>query len=293
MNSKIDHISLFPNLAKKESHPIVQELINFFSNRDLTLMVSRAFERDHNLIPSSFFVQDEEILERTKLAISLGGDGTLLNTARFFMRQSVPILGINVGRLGFLTEFSSYQALDKLEELLEGQFLTTTRMRLKATHISAGQSQDYVLLNDTVIAKGGKSRAVKINLKVNGEYFSSYHADGVIISSPTGSTAYNLSCYGPILHPTSDAMVVNPISPHTLAIRPVILPGDSTVECLAENPDTTQKEDIFLTLDGQVSLRLQPDDRVLISRSEYPALIIANELHSFYATLRSKLGWVG
>lgn len=293
MSKQIDHIALFPNLNKKESHTIVQEIINFFSNRDLTLMVSEQFQSGSELIPQEFFYKDDEIRQKTRLAISLGGDGTLLSTARFFAAQSVPLLGVNVGRLGFLTEFSINQAIEKLAGLLEGNFSTTTRMRLKAMHIRGEEAEEYVILNDAVIAKGGKSRAIKLHLQVNGEYFSSYYADGVIFATPTGSTAYNLSTYGPILYPTSDAMIVNPISPHTLAIRPVIMPGDAIVECGAENQEHSRGENIYLTLDGQVSILLKEGDKIRITKSEHPALIIQNDRHSFYAVLRSKLGWVG
>jgi NAD+ kinase len=244
-------------------------------------------------IPEELLYTDEEILKKAQLVISLGGDGTLLATSRFFSQKEIPILGINLGRLGFLTEFSFDQALQKMDEILSGKFVTTRRMRLEACLITPHDKKYFTVLNDAVVAKGGKSRTIEIDLQVSGEYFSRYHADGVIFSTPTGSTAYNLSSDGPIIYPTSEAMIVNPICPHTIAIRPVILPQDAIIQCTIRYSDFAIMEEVYLTLDGQVPVHLDKEDKVILKKSPHPVHIISNENHSFYTILRSKLGWVG
>lgn len=256
-------------------------------------MFSNSIKGFSEEIPNELLYSDQEILKKAEIVISLGGDGTLLSTARFFENKEIPILGINLGRLGFITEFSFDQAFQKMDQILAGNFNTTRRMRLYAGLKRKNKIKDYFILNDAVIAKGGKSRTIEIYLKVSGEYLSRYHADGVIFASPTGSTAYNLSSDGPIIYPTSEAMIVNPICPHTIAIRPLILPADAVIECEIGNLNNQFPEEVYLTLDGQVSVLLESGDKVIIKKSEYPVHIISNENHSFYTILRSKLGWVG
>lgn len=293
MGESIKNIFIYPNIYKKETDSFIKEIVVYFATRHESLMFSSDLKGFSDFIPSEFFYSNEEIEKKAEMVISLGGDGTLLAAARFFETKEIPILGINLGRLGFLTEFSYDQAIQDMGKILDGKFNTSKRMRLQATLKRKKSTENFTILNDAVIAKGGKSRTIEVNIKVNGEYMSRYHADGVIFSTPTGSTAYNLSSDGPIIYPTSEAMIVNPICPHTIAIRPVILPEDDEIECEILNADIYMHEEVYLTLDGQVPVLLEMGDKVIVKKSIYPVYIISNENHSFYTILRSKLGWVG
>lgn len=293
MATEIQQLAIFPNLTKGSAVEIVKKIVSFLANRDLGVKISYELRHQLEEIPAEYFCYPEQMLQESDLAISIGGDGTFLSTARFYSHRLVPILGINLGRLGFLTEFSYHQAIQKMEEIIQGKFQVTRRMRLRAEWRQQGNQESFAVLNDVVVSKGGKSRAIPVHLTVNGEYFCRYRADGVIFATPTGSTAYNLSSFGPIVYPTSESMVVTPISPHTLAIRPVILPPNSEIVLNIEDAEISQDDDVFLTVDGQVSMKMNPGDELSVRQSEVPAEIITNEEHSFYATLRSKLGWVG
>ncbi len=287
------NLSIFPNLQKENADKIIEKILSFLSHKDIRVRIPIELQPDLAGIPKEYFRDAAEILETSDMAISIGGDGTFLAASRFFAQKTIPILGINLGRLGFLTEFSYDQAIDKMEDIIQGKFSVTRRMRLEAEWEIDGHRETCTVLNDVVIAKGGKSRAIPIYLAVNDEYFCRYRSDGVIFATPTGSTAYNLSLFGPILHPTSESLIVTPISPHTLAIRPVVLPVSATVECQIEEIDPVHDDDTFLTFDGQVSLQVKRGDKVWIRRAPESVDIISNDDHSFYGTLRSKLGWVG
>jgi NAD+ kinase len=223
--------------------------------------------------------------------LTLGGDGTLLRGARLIASHQVPILGINMGRLGFLTCCPASQLTQALEHLSKQQYHTETRMALMAT-LDGGKNKPgntWVALNDVVVHKGGVARVVSLRVGVNGEPIATYAADGVVISTPTGSTAYSLSAGGPVVFPTLESILVTPVSPHTLAIRPLLLPASSEV--------TVQPEDgsaeILVTIDGQVGSTFGAGETLRVRRAERGILIIRFPSSSFFATLRKKLGWGG
>ena len=223
--------------------------------------------------------------------LTFGGDGTLLRGARLIASHQVPILGINMGRLGFLTSCPADQLGNALEHLAKKEYFTETRMALTATLDDArGKSRDsWVALNDVVVHKGGVARVVSLRVGVNGEPIATYVADGVVISTPTGSTAYSLSAGGPVVFPTLENILVTPVSAHTLAIRPLLLPATSEV--------TVQPEDgpaeILVTIDGQVGTRFGPGETLRVRRADRGILIIRFPSSSFFSTLRKKLGWGG
>jgi NAD+ kinase len=223
--------------------------------------------------------------------LTLGGDGTLLRGARLIASHQVPILGINMGRLGFLTCCPADQLTQALEHISKKEYLTETRMALVATldGIHGKTRNTWIALNDVVVHKGGVARVVSLRVGVNGEPIATYAADGVVISTPTGSTAYSLSAGGPVVFPTLESILVTPVSAHTLAIRPLLLPSTSEVTVQPEDGPT----DILVTVDGQVGTTFAAGETLRVRRAERGILIIRFPSSSFFATLRKKLGWGG
>lgn len=217
------------------------------------------------------------------LLITLGGDGTLLRGARWAAPDQVPVLGVNLGRLGFLTA-ASLEDLDSLiERLSQGAYEIDERMTLEVQD----ENQTILALNDAVLHKSGFARVVMLRIRVDGQEVGLYAADGVIIATPTGSTAYSLSAGGPILDPRLDAILTTPICPHTLAVRPLVLPPDAEVGIEVLSPE----EELVLTIDGQVGSALKPGDRVVARRSDLTVRLVRWPGQSFFTTLRRKLGW--
>ncbi|MGH7474986.1 MAG: NAD(+)/NADH kinase [Longimicrobiales bacterium] len=225
------------------------------------------------------------------LLITLGGDGTLLRGARLVVAAETPILGVNLGHLGFLTSVGPDHLDDALTRVLRGDCWMDRRMTLEARVVRAGQVEEpgFIALNDAVIHKGGSARMIRLALKAGEamEEVGTYNADGIIVSTPTGSTAYALSAGGPIVVPTMDCILATPICPHTLVIRPLIVPASFvlTLEIL------TPLEDVYLTVDGQESASLTPDDCVVIRRAPTSVPLIRFHGHTFFGTLRRKLHW--
>lgn len=223
--------------------------------------------------------------------ITLGGDGTLLRGARFLQAHQVPILGVNLGRLGFLTGIPADQFELSLTRFAAGEYYVETRIALHATVLdAAGQPrQDWYALNDVVLHKGGFARVVTLRVSVNDETIARYAADGVVISTPTGSTAYSLSAGGPILFPTLETLLVTPVSAHALAIRPVVLPAQAVVTVQSEDGP----EELLVTVDGQPGTNFARGETLSVCRALHGIGVVRFPGSSFFATLRQKLGWGG
>jgi len=220
--------------------------------------------------------------------VLMGGDGTLLSVARRYGQKGIPILGVNVGGLGFLTEVSLSELYPVLEQILAGQYEVEERMMLHATIFRQGQAfWEENVLNDAVINKGALARIVELTTWIDGEYLTTYRADGLIISTPTGSTAYTLSAGGPIVYPTLRHVILLPICPHTLSNRPIILPETVTVAVTLDK----KAEDVYLTVDGQVGQALEADDRLEIKCAPHHLRLIKSPRRSHFEILRAKLGW--
>lgn len=222
--------------------------------------------------------------------VVLGGDGTVLQAARKFAGNGVPIVGINVGKFGFLTEATAEEARDVLAQVLEGRFELRERMMLRCLLDRGGRRvRDWLGLNDVVMSRTSLSRLITIDFLVDEEPVTTYRADGLIVSTPVGSTAHSLAASGPILHPSMEAFVVAPICPHTLSNRPIVLPPESVLEMrprdYAENP--------ALTVDGQLYTPLEEGDTVTIRRAEKRLRLIHTGRRTFFETLSSKLSWSG
>lgn len=222
------------------------------------------------------------------LLITLGGDGALLGGARMAGPVGTPVLGVNLGRLGFLTAVTLEELEPALARIVEGDFVLDSRMALEVRSVHAtGDSDSYYALNDAVLHKGGLVRMVPIRVWVDEEEVGLYRADGVIIATPTGSTAYSLSAGGPILDPRQDAIAVTPICPHTMAIRPLVLPPGSEIAVEVVSPS----EEGILTIDGQVGASLRMGDRVICRKAKQPVRLVRLPGGSFFSLLRRKLRW--
>lgn len=270
-------------IAKKLSDPkVLTDLDRWLRDRGIEVVYDEATAAQGGFsgIPRS------EIPGRSEIIIVLGGDGTLLSVARLSGCYKTPILGINLGTLGFLTETSLGDLYKDLEEVLAGRFELERRLVLSASLLKDGQSaKAHSALNDVIIHRGTLARMITLRIMVNKKFLNRFRADGLIISSPTGSTAYSLSAGGPILYPSLDTLLLTPICPHTLSNRPIVLPGTSVVEIFPES------EDVTLTLDGQTETPLNIEDGVRVSRSECPIQLICLPGKSHFDTLRTKLNW--
>jgi len=223
--------------------------------------------------------------------LTLGGDGTLLRAARLVGERAVPVLGINLGRLGFLTCCPASQFDEAMHRLASGDYVVEARMTLDARVTDAGGSerQRWRALNDVVLHKGGFARVVAVRIEADGETVGHFSADGVVIATPTGSTAYNLSAGGPVVVPTLETILLTPVSAHTLALRPLVLPATSRVTLRGNNgPD-----ELLITVDGQVGCTFGAGDTLVIGRSIAPVSIVRFPETSFFSTMREKLHWGG
>ncbi len=222
--------------------------------------------------------------------ISLGGDGTLLRAARFLHGADVPIMGVNLGKLGFLTSCPGKDFARMLPRLSKGQYQTDSRMTLEAMPTGAGDSSVHLrALNDVVLHKGGFARVLRLRVLVNREEIGTLAADGIVISTPTGSTAYSLSAGGPIVAPTVESLLITPVSPHTLAVRPILLPPDAVITVQPEDAP----QEVLVTVDGQVGTSLATGQGLTIKRSPHRVKIVRFTGTTFFGRLRRKLGWGG
>ena len=236
---------------------------------------------------------DKRLEENTALDVllTLGGDGTLLRGARMFGSNEVPILGVNMGRLGFLTCCPAEQLETSLMRFARGDYTVEPRMALRAAVITPGRRERawWLALNDVAIHKGGFARVVSLRVMADDELIASYAADGLVISTPTGSTAYSLSAGGPVVVPTLETLLVTPVSAHTLAIRPVVLAPTSRVSVHVEGaPDG-----LMVTVDGQSGTQFLEGEMLTVSKAPHPIRIVRFPGSTFFATLREKLGWGG
>lgn len=223
------------------------------------------------------------------LLITLGGDGTLLRGARIVARNQTPVVGINLGHLGFLTSVAPEDLEEYLEQLFAGDYWIDERFTLEASvELPDGTpGASFLALNDAVLHKGGFARVVRIRLQVDGQEVATYSSDGIILSTPTGSTAYSLSASGPVVVPSVECILATPICPHTLGIRPVVMPAASRIVIEALPP----VEELMLTVDGQDGAHLHAGERLIVRRGEATVPLVRFAGQNFFTTLRRKLNW--
>jgi NAD+ kinase len=219
----------------------------------------------------------------------LGGDGTLLSVTRLLGQHNTPILGVNMGSLGFLTETTTNEVFAQLEKVLEGDYVLQDRIRLTTCiHRQVDHLAQPFVLNDVVINKGALARILSLEIYVDDLYLTTYRADGLIVSTPTGSTAYSMAAGGPILYPNLHALILTPICPYTLSHRPIVLPDTAKIEVILQTPN----EDVLVTLDGQIGINLAYGDVVTIQRAAQPIqLMRTTKQDQYFHVLRTKLKW--
>ncbi len=279
-------VAIISKPQKQELSTILPQLILWLKARGFRVVldpVSGNYANDAEIIP-----RESLAAEQPELAIVLGGDGTLLAAARVLAQARVPILSVNLGSLGFLTEVALNQLYPTLEGWCQDCCEIEERSMLHAELRRGGSvANTFHALNDVVLSKGAIARMAQFSITLDGKPVASYRADGVIVSTPTGSTAYSLAANGPILAPNMNATVITPVCPHLLTIRPLVVHGDAEVVLKVEGvPGVT-----YLTIDGQEAVELQVGDEVLCRRSENSVRLIRLEKNGFFDVLRQKLKW--
>ncbi|MFQ3598031.1 MAG: NAD(+)/NADH kinase [Chloroherpetonaceae bacterium] len=274
--------SLIVNTSRPKAMKAAEALIQWLDARGADFLLEKeAAKVLHN--PRKVKMQD--LAEKSDCIITLGGDGTILETSHY--AHGKPILGVNLGRLGFLAEFSIEEMYSAIERVLKGEFKTETRTQLEAAVRTSKKEKRFTALNDVIIEKGGYPRLPIISLRIDGHLLSDYKADGLIISTSTGSTAYNMSAGGPIIVPKSRVFAITPICPHMLTVRPIVISDDKEFEITVETHD----ENFVLNCDGTMLLTLSPKTRVRVYKSEKQVVLISNEKRNYYDVLRQKFFW--
>ncbi|MFQ6116352.1 MAG: NAD(+)/NADH kinase [bacterium] len=281
-------IGIIANFEKHTVKQIVPEVLKWLKKRGVDFLVEEKLAQHLDLPTDSFLrAGAQDFCKECELVISFGGDGTILSTARVVGKAGVPILGVKMGGMGFLAELAPEEIYLSLEDIIKGRYQIVERMVLQAELDGEDQPFYYYALNDFVLDKGMVSRVIRIATYIDDEYLNTYIGDGLIISTPTGSTAYSLAAGGPILLPSMEAIIINPISPHTLGARPVVIPGDKQVRVKIE----TAPQEVLFSTDGQIGKQLSPGQSVKIQRADYRVKLVSYQGRSFYDVLRAKLYW--
>lgn len=283
-------VGIVANRRKPAVKDILSDLFAWLGSKGISAV---AWDELAGVVPECDTCSLEEIGESVDLVIALGGDGTLLTAARGVGDRLTPILGVNVGSLGFLTEIGMSEIHEALDELVKGKYQWEDRMNIRAEVQREGKRVgEFTALNDIVINKGALSRVMELTMWADEHYLAVYTADGLIVSTPTGSTAYSLSAGGPIVNPAMDAIISTPICPHTLAVRPMILAPEQTLTVELWGGDSVHgKPEIKLTVDGQIGFELVPYDKIIFTRAERRTRMVLSGRRSFYEVLRQKLKW--
>ena len=279
----VRHVGFVLKRQKPEAEAIARELIPWLSAQGLRSVV---LPEQAKLAPDVEVATEVEIGEAVDILICLGGDGTLLHAAALVGDHGKPVLGINLGTMGFLVPFAPAEARSALERALAGQLALEERIRLAVEIHRDGQATTRAALNDAVLSQGSMARLVELVATLDGQQIARYKADGLIISTPTGSTAYNLAAGGPILTPTQASLAITPICPHTLTHRPLVVPAASRV-VITLGAGTVG---VFLTIDGQWGYPLAADDRIEIYQASHP-LRLYKSGKGYFEILREKLSW--
>jgi len=289
--SSIRRVGVLVKPHQPDALKTICRLVEWLSARGVAVMtgpkVGRAeIERETGCAVET--LGHEEMAARADLIVVLGGDGTMIAAARMLGQREVPVLGVNHGSLGYLTEYRVEEMIPALESILADKYAVERRMMLEA-EVFRGEERlaEERVLNDVVISKSALARIIEIETRIGGQFVNRFRADGLIVSTPTGSTAYNLSAGGPIIYPSMGALVLTPICPHTLSNRPLVVPDDVGVELTLK----TDKEEVALTLDGQIGIPLEYEDRVTVRKSRTAFHLIQADTRNYFEVLRGKLRW--
>jgi NAD+ kinase len=278
------HVAIIYKHMRPEAAQLGRELKEWFEKRAIDVFLQENIN-DSGLSQSPRKI---DIPKTVEAVVVVGGDGTFLSVARCIEKSSMPVIGVNFGGLGFLTSISAESCFAKLEKIISGDFQIEERMRLRVS-VRRGSKEIFSqrVLNDAVINKGALARIIDLHTTIDGKFLTHYRGDGLIIATPTGSTAYNISAGGPIIFPTAQAMILTPICPFALTNRPIILPGHVTIQVEISGPST----DVTLTLDGQVGCLVQESDQITVTAAATPLRIIKAPDVDHFEILRSKLKW--
>jgi len=264
-------VSILADLKRRKSEATVKKLTSYLGKKKIKALVN-------------------EISKQTDLVIALGGDGTILKVARQVSGFNLPVLGVNLGGLGFLAGVTLSDLYPTLGLILQKRFEIAERMLLRSEVVRKGKRVGrFLALNDAVVKNGVTARVITLRLEVNNQYVATYVGDGLIVSTPTGSTAYSLAASGPIVHPDLSLIILSPICPHTLALRPLIISSEDTVKIWVEG----DHREVILTMDGQENIPLQLGDLVQVRKARERLRLIVPEKKSYYQVLRAKMKWGG
>lgn len=277
-------IAVFPNVDKENAHMVLQRIVNYFQDKEDKLLMP--------MKEAVFFGYEklgvEDIYSHpVDMALSIGGDGTLLGICRRLYAKNIPVCGINIGTLGFLADIELAELESKLEKIRQGDYYIEERMMVSG-FVKSGDKEERFLgnaINDVVVTKGGVARMLHLGLTVDGCRVMDYKADGLIVSTATGSTAYSLSAGGPIINPKIKVLLITPICPHTFNARPMVIDENDEVRVNI----AALHQDIIVTFDGQESFHLLPSDEVIVRKAPLPAKIVKFDDKNYYQTIRTKL----
>jgi NAD+ kinase len=286
MKTPIQRVGIVVKPGLGSAAKVVHQIADWLTNRHIEVLFET--ETAASIGALEMGVSKEQLSAQSDLIVLLGGDGTLLSLARVMEPPRLSILAVNFGSLGFITEITLEETFNTLENVLSGTATTQIRMMIDVGVVHNGtNSASYKALNDAVLTKGTLARIIDIDVRIDNHFVATYKADGLIVSTPTGSTAYALSAGGPILSPTLGAMVITPIASHTLTFRSLVVPDTANLEMSFK----TTQEPVFLTVDGQVGLPLHSEDRILVKKSASSIELIESTNKNFFDVLRRKLKW--
>ena len=282
------NVGIFANINKSAVIETIQPFLSWLSERDLNTVIS---QRLANLIHPEDnhirIVEKETLPQHCDILIAMGGDGTMLAAARLMGKLEKPILGVNLGGLGFLAEVTVDDLYLRIQDILDGRYKIEKRMVLQARISNDPENHTYYALNDVVLDRGGSPRVISIDVSIDKQFFTQFNSDGVIIATPTGSTAYSLSAWGPIVTPSLESIILTPLCPHSLTERPTVIPPQSCISLQAHTPDI----EAFLNIDGQIRVQIKGGASVMVQKGDFYIHLITFEGHTFFDILRKKLQW--
>jgi NAD+ kinase len=279
-------VALWGRLGERSVMEPARQVLTHLRKRGITVLAAITSDPTRELTDATH-VDEREVAKRADLVIAIGGDGTLLHAARNVAARDVPLVGINRGRLGFLTDVTPEHLREALNAILAGKYLAERRLTLAAQLGKRSKSSSFAL-NDVVLQKGDTGRLLDFTTEVDSVYVNTHRGDGLIVATPTGSTAYALSCGGPIIQPNVDALVMVPICPHTLSDRPLVLPSSSVIRVTLDNAGGSEAH---VVCDGESVARMAAGDVLTISLAKQPITLLHPREYNYYELLRSKLNW--
>jgi len=280
------------NYRKKEFYSILQKVYSILKDENVEFLISSDLERNAEfVIPNEYIIMEfSQLVEKCDVLFAIGGDGTILSTVRRLEQNMKPIMGIHIGGLGFLSECTEKNLKESINSILNNEYLISQRMLLEVQVSPPNDAiQTLWALNDVVVDHGPSARLLKAEVQVSNHYLNTFEGDGVIFSTPTGSTAYSLSAGGPIIYPSMDSITVTPICPHSLSARPIVLRSTETITMSFPEP----YDGISLAVDGQIKVLIDDQTQIKITKAKHSAQIISLPGNGYFKTLRTKMGWSG